>query len=180
MEAVLKQARRLADNLKVAFDTPSGVPDNSVFFGPPRKGGSDINGVATIGTLVLEWTRLGDLTGNKTYGALAQTGEDYLLHPKPAFGEPFPGLLGTRVNISTGLFTDSVGGWVGGDDSFYEYLIKMYLYDPVRFEEYKDRWVTAVESTIKNLASHPSSRPDLTFLAMYQNTTLGFISQHCE
>lgn len=180
VEDVLKQAVRLADNLKVAFNTPSGVPDNSVFFGPPRRGNSSINGVATIGTLVLEWTRLADLTDNEEYGKLAQKGEDYLLHPKPEFGEPFPGLLGTRVNITNGLFVDSVGGWVGGDDSFYEYLIKMYLYDPERFGEYRDRWVTAVESSIDNLASHPTTRPDLTFLAMYSNTTLAFVSQHCE
>lgn len=95
-------------------------------------------------------------------------------------GEPFPGLLGTDVNITTGLFIDGDGGWVGGDDSFYEYLIKMYLYDPVRFGEYKQRWILAVESSIKYLASHPTTRPDLTFLAIYNNQTLQFISEHCK
>lgn len=179
-DAVLEQAIRLAENLKVAFDTPSGVPDNSLYFGPPRKGNSTVNGVATIGTLVMEWTRLADLTDKEEYGKLAQKGEEYLLHPKPAFGEPFPGLLGTRVNITTGQFVDATGGWVGGDDSFYEYLIKMYLYDPDRFQEYRDRWIVAVDSSIEHLASHPSSRTDLTFLAMYSNKTLLFVSQHCK
>lgn len=156
------------------------MPDNDLLFGPPRKAGSTTNGVATIGTLVMEWTRLGDLTGNQSYGRLAQKGEDYLLHPKPALGEPFPGLIGTDVNITTGEFVDSNGGWVGGDDSFYEYLIKMYLYDPIRFGEYKQRWIVAVESTMKYLTSHPTTRPDLTFLAIYDNQTLRFISQHCK
>lgn len=180
VQTILKQAQNLADNLQVAFDTPSGVPDNDLLFSPPRRNGSTTNGLATIGTLVLEWTHLSDLTGNQTYSQLAQKGEEYLLHPEPAFAEPFPGLLGTDVNISTGLFIDSDGGWVGGDDSFYEYLIKMYVYDPSRFGEYKQRWIAAVESSIKYLASHPTTRPDLTFLAIYDNQTLQFISEHCK
>lgn len=175
---ILKQAQHLADNLKVAFDTPSGIPDNSLYFTPPRIANSTTNGLATIGTLVMEWTRLSDLTGDEKYGRLAQAAQDYLLHPKPALGEPFPGLLGMDVNITTGLFVDSTGGWVGGADSFYEYLIKMYLYDPHRFGDYKKRWIVAVESTIKYLTSHPTTRPDLTFLAVYNNRTLSFVSQH--
>ncbi len=175
---MLSQAQRLADNLKVAFDTPSGVPDNTVRFNPPRKGGSTTNGIATIGTLVLEWTRLSDITGNPLYGKLTQKAEEYLLRPKPALGEPFPGLIGTNVNLTTGQFLDGDGGWVGGDDSFYEYLIKMYLYDPDRFGEYKTRWVAAADSTIKYLTSHPNTRPELTFLAMYRGKTPIFASQH--
>lgn len=177
-KAVLAQAERLATNLKFAFGTPSGVPDNTVFLDPARLSGSQTNGIATIGTLVLEWTRLSDQTGNPIFGALAQKAESYLLDPKPALGEPFPGLLGLEVNLTTGLFIDGRGGWGGGSDSFYEYLIKMYLYDPDRFSAYKDRWVVAADSSIKYLVSHPSTRPDLTFLAFYGNTTRRYISQH--
>ena len=152
-----------------------------MFFDPPRKGGSDTNGIATIGTLVMEWTRLSDLTGDSEYAELAQKGESYLLDPHPKLGEPFPGLIGTNVNITDGLFLDGSGGWTGGTDSFYEYLIKMYLYDPDRFSFYKDRWILAVESSITYLASHPTTRPDLTFLAYYNNaTSLRYVSQHCE
>ncbi len=177
---VLSQAKRLADNLKVAFDTPSGIPDNDLFFSPPRKSGSTTNGIATIGTLVMEWTRLSDLTGDPEYAQLTQKAEEYLLRPQPALGEPFPGLLGTNVNITNGKFLDGSGGWVGGDDSFYEYLIKMYLYDPSRFGEYKDRWIAAADSSIEHLASHPSTRHELTFLAMYSGKTPQFVSEHCE
>ncbi|KAJ9151246.1 alpha-1,2-Mannosidase [Pleurostoma richardsiae] len=179
VDSILSQAKRLADNLKVAFTTPSGVPDNNLYFDPPRIANSTTNGIATIGTLVLEWTRLSDLTGNPEYGELAQKGESYLLDPQPALGEPFPGLIGTNVNVSNGNFLDSSGGWTGGTDSFYEYLIKMWLYDPTRFGLYKDRWILAADSSIKYLASHPTSRPDLTFLAYYNNaTTLDFFSEH--
>src|ERR1700761_9448492 len=47
-----------------------------------------------------------------------------------AWAQPWPGLVGTNVEISTGLFQDASGGWNGGDDSFYEYLIKVRLRTP--------------------------------------------------
>jgi mannosyl-oligosaccharide alpha-1,2-mannosidase len=83
-----------------------------------------------------------------------------------------------NVDINTGLFQDAFGGWVGGADSFYEYLIKMYVYDSTRFAEYRDRWILAADSSILHLASHPSSRPDLTFLSEFNGKTRIFQSQH--
>lgn len=180
-DAVLAKAQSLGDNLKFAFDTPTGIPDNSIYLNPARLANSSTNGVATIGTLVMEWTRLSDLTGDATYGELAKKGESYLIDPlNPELGEPFPGLLGSSVSIANGSFVDSQGGWTGGTDSYYEYLIKMYLYDPSRFAEYKDRWVEAVDSSIEYLASHPSSRPDLTFLAYYYNNSANGIFYYSE
>ncbi|KAI0839655.1 glycoside hydrolase family 47 protein [Hypoxylon sp. FL0890] len=179
---ILEQAVNLADVLSVTFDTPSGIPINTLLYSSDgyHVGGDTTNGLATIGTLVLEWTHLSDLTGNAKYAQLTQKAEEYLLNVRnPDVGEPYPGLLGTDVNITDGTFTDSSGGWNGGTDSFYEYLIKMYVYDQDRFGTYKDRWVTAVDSSIKYLASHPSSRPDLTFLAAYEGRDqLEFVSTH--
>ena len=141
VDAILPQAVSLANVLSFAFDTPTGIPQNNLFIGDQTSDGAPTNGLATIGSLVLEWTHLSDLTGNATYGQLTQKAESYLLNPSPAYNEPFPGLVGTSVNISNAQFLDASGGWVGGDDSFYEYLIKMYIYDPSRFGEYRDRCV---------------------------------------
>ncbi|KAG5930194.1 hypothetical protein E4U53_002288, partial [Claviceps sorghi] len=178
VDALLRQAQSLADSLSVAFDTPSGIPDGTVFLNPARKNsGSEYNNIAEIGTLVLEWTRLSDLTGNRTYAQLVQRAERYLLRPtgKP---EAWPGLVGTFVSTKNGTFLDSQGGWGGGDDSFYEYLIKMYVYDPAAFGEYRDRWVAAVDSTIDHLLSHPTSRSDLTFLSGYNGRKTNPSSGH--
>jgi mannosyl-oligosaccharide alpha-1,2-mannosidase len=179
VDEVLKQAQRLANNLAYAFDTPSGVPQNDLIF-PNSTDGSTNNGLAQIGTLVLEWTHLSDLTGNQTYAELSQKGESYLLAPQPASSEPWPGLVGTNVDLTTGLFQDTFGGWVGGDDSFYEYLIKMYVYDSTRFATYRDRWILAADSSIAHLASNPSTRPDVTFLAEFDGQELIFQSEHCK
>ncbi|KAK1249046.1 hypothetical protein MKX07_002562 [Trichoderma sp. CBMAI-0711] len=178
VNSLLRQAQTLANGLKVAFTTPSGVPDPTVFFNPTvRRSGASSNNVAEIGSLVLEWTRLSDLTGNPQYAQLAQKGESYLLDPKGS-PEAWPGLIGTFVSTSNGTFQDSSGSWSGLMDSFYEYLIKMYLYDPVAFAHYKDRWVLAADSTIAHLASHPSTRKDLTFLSSYNGQSTSPNSGH--
>ena len=171
--ALLQQAVNLANNLAFAFNTTSGVPFNDLYIN--NKTDADPtpqNGLATVGTLVLEWTRLSDLSGDESYGALAQKGESYILNPEPAWAEPFPGLVGTNINITDGKFLDATGGWVGGDDSAYEYLIKMYVYDQSRFGNYKDRWTAAADSTIQYLQTHPQTRPDITFISEFANTTL--------
>ena len=139
VRALLTQSENLAGFLEYAFDTPSGVPRNGLIFSNRTTDGSQTNDLATIGTLVLEWTHLSDLTGNPTYASLSQKGESYLLNPQPAIDEPWPGLVGDTINVTTGLFTTALGGWQGGDDSFYEYLIKMYVYDNSRFSLYRDR-----------------------------------------
>ncbi|KAL5334898.1 mannosyl-oligosaccharide alpha-1,2-mannosidase 1B [Aspergillus crustosus] len=178
VDVLLEQSKNLADVLKFAFDTPSGVPYNNINITSHGNDGATTNGLAVTGTLVLEWTRLSDLTGDKEYARLSQKAQEYLLHPQPAEYEPFPGLVGHNINIKDGKFADGQVSWNGGADSYYEYLIKMYLYDPERFALYRDRWVAAAESSIEHLASHPSSRPDLTFLATYNEGNLGLVSQH--
>ncbi|KAL4934333.1 glycoside hydrolase family 47 protein [Aspergillus undulatus] len=180
VEILLKQSQNLADILKFAFDTPSGVPYNNIDIATHGSDNATTNGLAVTGTLVLEWTRLSDLTGNPEYATLSQKAQEYLLRPEPAEYEPFPGLIGSAVNIKDGQLSNGDISWNGGADSYYEYLIKMYVYDPERFGLYRERWIAAAESSIEHLASHPSSRPDMTFLATYStaNDKLGLSSQH--
>ncbi|KAM5341503.1 hypothetical protein ACJ41O_014534 [Fusarium nematophilum] len=176
--ALLEKATDLADHLSIAFDTPSGVPDDEVIFNPkPRQVGNPDNSITCIGTLVLEWTRLSDLTGNTTYAALAQRAQQHLIHPKPE-GFRLPGLVGTYVRLGSGEFGDYQAGWGGGSDSYYEYLIKMYAYDRVAFAEYKESWVLAAESSMQHLASHPTTRTDLTFLGEFRGNTTVPMSSH--
>lgn len=178
IDACLEQAKSLADSLKFAFDTPSGVPDPIIRLNPVKeKNGSETNNIAEAGTLVLEWTRLSDLTGDTEYAELSQKAESYLLTPNED-GEPFPGLTGTHVSLEDGHFVNNNGGWGGYTDSFYEYLIKMYLYDPEEFEFYKERWVAAADSTMEHLVSHPTTREEITFLADYQGTKIVPTSSH--
>ncbi|PGH06195.1 hypothetical protein AJ79_06583 [Helicocarpus griseus UAMH5409] len=178
IEGLLVKSKELADVMKYAFDSPSGIPSNNLNIGNNSTDGGTTNGIATIGTLVLEWMRLSDLTGIPEYGELAEKGESYLLNPKPKSAEPFPGLIGSELDINTGLFKNGDVSWGGGDDSFYEYLIKMFVYDESRFQIYRDRWILAIESSIAHLKSSPTKRPEFTYLATYKGGKLGFDSQH--
>jgi mannosyl-oligosaccharide alpha-1,2-mannosidase len=72
---LLEQARNLANNLTFAFDTPSGIPYNQIYVGNRSNDGSKTNQLATVGTLVLEWTHLSDLTGDDSYARLTQRAE---------------------------------------------------------------------------------------------------------
>jgi mannosyl-oligosaccharide alpha-1,2-mannosidase len=131
---------------------------------------------------VLEWTKLSDLTKDSRYGNLTQKAEDVLLDPRPKSAEPFPGLVGTHVDIVTGQFQPGVSSWGGSSDSFYEYLLKIYLYDTKMFSKYRERWVAAADSTIDHLASTPVGHPDITFLGQYDAQAGVFIplSGHME
>ncbi|KAF5646148.1 class I alpha-mannosidase 1B [Fusarium sp. NRRL 52700] len=176
---LLKTAVILADKLSIAFDTPSGIPDDEIIFNPKlRRFGNIDNSITCFGTLVLEWTRLSDLTGNQTYAKLAQRAQDHLIHPKTKQSFTLPGLIGTYVKLKDGYFGDYQAGWGGGSDSYYEYLIKMYAYDPVAFAEYGESWIQAAESSMLYLASSPSTRPDLTFLGEMRGDTMIPISSH--
>ncbi|KAF2628238.1 glycoside hydrolase family 47 protein [Macroventuria anomochaeta] len=177
VDALLEQSVNLANNLSYAFQTPSGVPYNLLNLST-RDWIREPNGLATVGTLILEWTRLSDLTGNSSYASLVDKAESCLLSPSPASSEPFPGLLGTDIDPTTGAFLDARGGWIGGTDSFYEYLIKMWVYDPSRYEVLRERWEKAADSTITYLASRPLTCPDLTFVTTYNGTELQLTSEH--
>lgn len=176
VDALLAQSINLANNLSYAFETPSGMPWNGLDFSTRGHDG-DTTGLAVAGTLILEWQRLADLTGNKTYSELVWKAEKYLLSPTPHSSEPFPGLVGTNINVTTGAFLDASGGWIGGADSFYEYLIKTYVYNR-SYTYLRDRWIAAADSTIRYLTSHPDPRPDLTFVATYDGTTIQATSEH--
>ena len=139
VDTLLNQSKSMADSLSFAFNSSIGIPANNLYITNHTTDRSTTNGLADFETLCLEWQYHSDLTGDPSYGDLAQKAEAYLLSPLKAFNEPFPGLVSTNVNISNGVFLDATGGWNSGDHSFYEYLITMYVYDSSRYSSYSDR-----------------------------------------
>ncbi|USW57342.1 Putative glycoside hydrolase family 47, six-hairpin glycosidase-like superfamily [Septoria linicola] len=120
VDALLQQAKTLADALRFCFNTPSGLPVNLVFLDKQTftdssvmQNGDYSAGLAEIGTLVLEWQRLSDLTGDPTYGQLAQRAESYWFNAP----EVWPGLTGGNFSVGNGELIDDYGGWTSGNDS---------------------------------------------------------------
>jgi mannosyl-oligosaccharide alpha-1,2-mannosidase len=110
-QALYAQMTTLGDALSCAFDSPSGVPREWVDPALCQSDKGTQNTIAGVGTMILEFARLSDITGNQKYASLAQKAEDYLLKPQPASGEPYPGLLGSFVSVESGQIIGSQGSW---------------------------------------------------------------------
>ncbi|THW77260.1 glycoside hydrolase, partial [Aureobasidium pullulans] len=166
------QMTRLGDILSCAFATPSGVPRNWVDPALCQTDNDPQNSIAGAGTMILEFARLSDITGNETYANLAQVAEQYLLKPQPASSEPYPGLLGSYISVETGELVGSKGSWGAFADSFYEYLLKAYLYNSDLYGFCLERWLVAADSTIRFVGSHPYGHPEWTLLSSWDGTAL--------
>lgn len=103
------QMIRLGDVLACAFDTPSGVPHDWVNPTTCDAEAGTIASVASASTVILEFGRLSDLTGNDTYVTKARRAEQHLLNQSSR--EAFPGLLGSFMRIEDGALVDSKGSW---------------------------------------------------------------------
>ena len=109
--ALYAQMVRLGDILSCAFDSPSGIPREWVDPALCQSDQGTQNTIAGVGTVILEFARLSDITGDRKYADLAEKAENHLLKPHPASGEPYPGLLGSFVNVETGDIIGSQGSW---------------------------------------------------------------------
>ena len=116
VKSLLTGARDLADFLAPIFDSPTGLP--YFYIDTTLRNASGTGNTATYGTIILEYHRLSDLTGDPKYRNMADKAESYLINPKPA--TVFPALVGSEVDIDTGLFQSKDAGWNSGIDSFYE------------------------------------------------------------
>lgn len=175
---LLSQASRLADTLSFAFDTSSHIPQNNLAVQPkPRRKKTKLNDITAAGDLTLEWSHLSALT-NSSIGRPAQLSLERILSETGEAANPFPGLSGRFLDVKTGKLADREGGWYGGAGGFYEYLLKLYVHSPNQFSHCRDRWILVADSSMKYLASHPSTRPDLTFLASYNGTEILYQTDH--
>jgi mannosyl-oligosaccharide alpha-1,2-mannosidase len=109
--ALYSQMTTLGDVLSCAFDSASGIPREWIDPVTCKSDGGVQNTIAGAGTMILEFARLSDITGNQTYASLAQRAEKYLLKPQPASAEPYPGLLGSFISVETGEVLESPGSW---------------------------------------------------------------------
>ncbi|KAG9656425.1 alpha-1,2-mannosidase, partial [Aureobasidium melanogenum] len=172
MQALYAQTITLGDALSCAFDSPSGVPREWVDPALCQSDKGTQNTIAGAGTMILEFARLSDITGNPKYASLAQKAEDYLLKPQPASGEPYPGLLGSFISVENGEIIGSQGSWGALADSFYEYLLKAFLYNSDLYGLCLERWLIAADSTIRFIGSHPYGHPEWTLLPFWNGPIL--------
>lgn len=122
----LDKAEDIATRMLPAFNTPSGYPKGSVNFhtgyaaNPAWTGGKSI--LAEVGTVSLEYLFLSNATGNKEYKTRIDRIYDSLEK-----AQTWDGLLSTLMDVNTGGMSGGAFTMSGSADSYYEYLIKMWI-----------------------------------------------------
>ncbi|KAJ3148375.1 Mannosyl-oligosaccharide 1,2-alpha-mannosidase IB [Geranomyces michiganensis] len=142
----LAMAKDLGERFTHAFDTPSGFPVNSFNLHTKRAGGGNA-GLAEMGTLQLELQYLSDVTGDLFYAEKALAVYDTLASAKV----PVPGLYAMTWGTSSAT-AQPLGERYGigaAADSFYEYLLKLWL--STGDKKYRDMYDLSAEAVRANL-----------------------------
>ena len=169
-DLMLERATELAGILGKAFNTESGVPmgriDPGLKFGGFRGGQVSI---AEAGSMSLEYMRLGQITGNRTWFDYAQRAMDFLeekIIPRTAH---YPLIPLWFMPKSTA--TNTVDGplcFGGLADSYYEYLIKTYkLLGGSRVaQSWKNIYTASIETAKKTIYTDIDIVPGVDLLAI--------------
>ncbi|MDT4897376.1 MAG: hypothetical protein QOH25_2453 [Acidobacteriota bacterium] len=141
---LLNLAEDLGNRLLPVFDSPTGLPYRFVNLKTGKVRGAETNPAET-GTLLIEFGTLSKLTRrpvfyDKAKRALVET-----------YNRRSPlGLVGTRINVETGKWTNHDSHISAEIDSYYEYLLKSWrLFGDV---DCKRMWLESVAAANKYLA----------------------------
>ncbi|KAG6763322.1 hypothetical protein POTOM_030736 [Populus tomentosa] len=146
----LEKARDIADRLLPAWNTPTGIPYNTINLvhgnahNPGWTGGDSI--LADSGTEQLEFIALSHRTGDPKY---QQKAENVIAQLNKTF--PDDGLLPIYISPDRGLGSYSTITFGAMGDSFYEYLLKVWIQGnkTSAVRNYREMW----EKSMKGLLS---------------------------
>lgn len=134
---LLNKAVDLGQRLLKAFDTPSGIPDNYVNLHSGAHEGAQWNGglaiLSELGSLQLEFRKLSALTGVVAFDEKA-TGAINKIRKHCTTGFCPRNFRGDAPMIGSSAGLGSFG------DSFYEYLLKVWILSDKKDATYKDMW----------------------------------------
>ena len=129
----LTLAQDLADRMLPVFDSPTGMPYKFVNLRTGEVSGEMMN-PCEIGSMLLEYGMLSELTGNPVYYEKCKAGVKALYGLRNKETD----LVGCGINVETGEWTDPTSHISGGIDAYYEYLLKGWLL--FKDEELKEMW----------------------------------------
>jgi mannosidase alpha-like ER degradation enhancer 2 len=137
-------AEDLGKRLLPVFDSPTGIPYRFVNLKTGKVRG-EISNPAETGTLLIEFGTLGKLTGKPVFYHRAKRALVETYNRRSPIG-----LIGTRINVETGKWTNTDSHISAEIDSYYEYLLKSWLlFDD---QDCKRMWLASISSVNKYLA----------------------------
>lgn len=143
-EKLLALAKDLGNRLLPAFRSPTGMPYARVNLHTGAVSGVSSN-PAEIGSLMLEFGTLSALTGDPKYYRAAKHAVQELHGRSSRIG-----LVGSGINIETGVWTAKTASIGDSIDSYYEYLYKSWLLfgDP----DFKKWWEESISGINRYVA----------------------------
>ncbi len=139
----LDLAEDLGKRLLPVFNSSTGMPYRFVNL-QTGKIRDSINNPAEIGTSLIEFGTLSKLTGNPVYYEKSKRALVQLFNHRSKIG-----LVGTWINVETGMWVDSTSHIGGAIDSYYEYLIKSWLlFGDTDCKNMWDESITAINTYI--------------------------------
>ena len=141
---LLALAEDLGNRLLPVFNSPTGLPYRYVNLRTGKVRG-EVTNPAETGTLLIEFGTLSKLTRKPVFYEKAKRAlvETYLRR------SPI-GLIGTRVNVETGKWTNTDSHISAEIDSYYEYLLKCWLL--FNDQDCKRMWQESIRAINRHLA----------------------------
>ncbi|KAJ1551173.1 hypothetical protein HK096_002731 [Nowakowskiella sp. JEL0078] len=156
-EKLLKKAVDIADRLIGAFETKTGIPVNFINLATGdfraedlRFDGEGIASLAEAGSLQLEFQYLSEITGNPIYAEKALFALEQIL----AIPKEIPGMYPLSMSYNQLKFTSGDYSIGASGDSFYEYLLKMWI--STGDERYWDAYYESAQAIYENMAKESS------------------------
>jgi mannosyl-oligosaccharide alpha-1,2-mannosidase len=156
-KVLLNKAKELADILYTAFDTPNRMPMTRWTWRKSAEGGRVEAGettlIAELGSLILEFTKLTQLTGDLKYFDAVQR-INYELQ-RVQHNSSLPGMWPVVINAQTMEMPSNRFTLSGMADSIFEYLPKQHLLLGGRTETYGRMYEKAMEAAEKYIFYTP-------------------------
>lgn len=141
---LLTLAEDLGNRLLPVFNSPTGIPYRFVNLKTGKVRG-EVTNPAEAGTLLIEFGTLSRLTHNPVFYNKAKRALVETYKRRSAIG-----LVGTRINVETGTWTNTDSHISAEIDSYYEYLLKCWLlFDD---QDCKRMWLDSIAAINKYLA----------------------------
>ncbi len=141
---LLALAEDLGTRLLPAFESPTGLPYRYVNLKTGKVRGAETN-PAEAGTLLVEFGALAKLTNKHVFYDKAKRALAEIFKRRSAIG-----LVGQRINVETGEWTNKDSHVSAEIDSYYEYLLKCWLlFDD---EDCRRMWLESITALNKYLA----------------------------
>jgi len=156
----LEKAEDLGKRLLSAFNTPTGIPGGQVSLMNLRGPGISGNSVlAEIGTVQVEFRYLSEKTGNPIFAEKANRVYKILSDKHPQHG-----LYPIYIDTNTGEFTTRTITFGALGDSFYEYLLKVWIQGGKKEPIYRKMFDEAMDG-VSNVLVQRSSPSGLVYIS---------------